>query len=352
MGQPADRILTAPRALDDAVDFELPDREHRLGRVLLYQEVARPRVGPPFELNGSAWRLRFPRPRADRLEYLLEIDGRMTTDPTNPLRAPGPFGDKSVVEWPEYEPPRWLDTAAPNGTVEPVDVRCRRLGATVRVLLYATSERPPPGAPLLVVHDGPEYAQYSQLTRFLDAMVSEARIPPLWAALVPPVDRNQTYSASARYAHALAHELLPALRGRAPHGPRIGIGASLGALAMLHGQLRHPESFDGLLLQSGSFFRQRWDRVESSFVRYRRITRFVGTVLRGSGEPAPAPIPVVVTCGAAEENLANNRAVAAALVRQGYPVTLGEVADAHNWVCWRDAFDPYLPDLIRAVTRC
>ena len=172
----------------------------------------------------------------------------------------------------------------------------------------------------------------------------------MWAALVPPVDRNQTYSASARYAGALAHEVLPALRARVAHGPRIGMGASLGALAMLHGHRRHPETFDGLLLQSGSFFRQRWDSVEAGFVRYRRITRFVGTVLRAAG--GPRPIPVAVTCGAAEENLANNRAVAAALARQGYPVSFAEIPDAHNWICWRDAFDPHLPELIEAVTRC
>ena len=179
MGDPAERILTAPLALADAVDFELPDPERRFERVSLYQEIARPRVGPPFELNGGAWQLRLPRPRADRLEYLLEIDGALTTDPTNPLRAPGPFGDKSVIEWPEYQTPRWLDTAAPAGTVEPVDIRYRRLDASVRVLLYATPERPTPGAPLLVVHDGPEYAQFSELTRFLDVMSSESRIPPL-----------------------------------------------------------------------------------------------------------------------------------------------------------------------------
>jgi enterochelin esterase-like enzyme len=348
VGEPAAQILTSPRVLEDAVEFALPDEERRLERVVLAQEVARPRVGPPFELNGGYWQLRFPRPRANRLEYLLEIDGELTTDPTNPLRAPGPFGDKSVIEWPEYEPPGWLGTAAPAGTIEPVDIRYRRLAASMQVLLYATPGQPDSGSPLLVVHDGPEYAQFSQLTRFLDVMSSEGRIRPLWAALVPPVDRNETYSASASYARALAHELLPALRARVPHGSRIGMGASLGALAMLHAHRRHPESFDGLMLQSGSFFRQRSDRVESDFVRYRRITRFVGIVLRGTARTRP--IPVAVTCGTAEENRANNLAVAGALARQGYPVTLGEVADAHNWVCWRDAFDPYLPDLIRAVT--
>jgi enterochelin esterase family protein len=126
------------------------------------------------------------------------------------------------------------------------------------------------------------------------------------------------------------------------------MGASLGALAMLHAQLRHPRPFDALLLQSGSFFRQRWDRQEASFPRFRRISRFVGTVLRG--EWAARPIPIAITCGTAEENLANNRAVAAALNAQGHTVWLGEVRDAHNWTCWRDAFDPHLATLIAAVT--
>jgi hypothetical protein len=64
------------------------------------------------------------------------------------------------------------------------------------------------------------------------------------------------------------------------------------------------------VLQSGSFFRQRWDRQESGLPRFRRIARFVGAVLNGG--PAATPIPITLTCGAPEENLANNRAVATA----------------------------------------
>jgi enterochelin esterase family protein len=216
------------------------------------------------------------------------------------------------------------------------------------VLLYSTPDPPAPDAPLLVAHDGPEYAEYSGLTRFLDAMSWEERIPPLHAALIQPIDRDETYSASALYSAALVRELLPEISRRVRHGPRIGMGASLGALAMLHAHRRHPRAFDGLLLQSGSFFRQRSDKQESGFGRYRRITRFVGTVLRGQDESRP--VPVAVTCGTAEENLANNRAVAAALEEQGYTAWLGLVRDGHNWTCWRDAFDPHLPTLIEAVT--
>jgi enterochelin esterase-like enzyme len=287
------------------------------------------------------------RPPVDRLEYLIGVDGRFAPDPANPLRVGGPFGDKSVVEWPEYEPPGWLEATADEGPSEWLELRCRRLVARVKVLLYRTPDPPPRGAPLLVVHDGPEFARFSALTRFLDVASWEERVPPLTAALIQPVDRDETYSASALYAAALVRDLLPQLARTVPHGVRIGVGASLGALALLHTHVRHPETFAGLFLQSGSFFRQRWDKVESGFPRYRRITRFVGGFLRGSH--AAPPIPVALTCGSAEENLANNRAVAAALAAQGYASWLAEVRDAHNWTCWRDAFDPNLPALIEAV---
>jgi enterochelin esterase-like enzyme len=41
-----------------------------------------------------------------------------------------------------------------------------------------------------------------------------------------------------------------------------------------------------------------------------------------------------------------------ALHAQGYRVRLGEVRDAHNWTAWRDAFDPYLLDLLREEWQC
>jgi enterochelin esterase family protein len=336
-----------PHVLPDAVEFFLPDEARRYRSVALAQEVRRPRRGPPFVRDAEGWRLLFARPRADRMEYLLDLDGSLTVDGANPLRAPGPFGNKSVVEWPQYQPPPWLASIADEGPMEELEVRSRRLVARVRVLLYSTPDPPARDAPLLVVHDGPEYAAYSALTRFLDAMSWEEQIPPLRAALIQPVDRDETYSASALYSAALVRELLPEITKRAPHGVRIGMGASLGALAMLHAHRRHPRSFDALLLQSGSFFQQRWDKEESTFGRFQRITRFVGAVLRGEG--AARPIPVAFTCGTAEENLTNNRAMAAALERQGYPVWLGEIRDGHNWTCWRDAFDPHLTMLIEAA---
>jgi enterochelin esterase family protein len=205
--------------------------------------------------------------------------------------------------------------------------------------------------PLLIAHDGPEYARYSSLTRLLEVAVHQRRLPPMRAALLQPVDRNETYSASARYSRALTYDVIPALSRVAPspgsRASRIGMGASLGALAMLHAYRHSPALFSALFLQSGSFFRQRFDKQEAAFARFGRITRFVGRVL--SAEQWPFPIPVTITCGSAEENLFNNRAVTEALVAQGHDVTLVEHRDAHNWVSWRDTFDPHLIDLLAKV---
>ena len=102
---------------------------------------------------------------------------------------------------------------------------------------------------------------------------------------------------------------------------RIGLGASLGALALLHAQRGHPESFDALFLQSGSFFR-RAESYERTFPRYERIARFVGGVHRSRPERT---IPVVLTCGTVEENLAPNRALEASLRSRGYDARLFEI---------------------------
>ncbi len=329
----------------------LPDPDRRFEEVVLGQQVARPRPGPAFAWEEGAWRLSFRRPETDRLEYLIGVDGSFRARSANPLRAPGPFGDKSVIEWPEYEAPAWLSSIADAGPVERIELRCRRLVARVDVLLYATPEPPGVDAPLLVVHDGPEFAEYAGLTRFLDAMSWEERIPPLRAALIQPVDRDETYSASALYAGALVRELLPQITRLAPHGKRIGMGASLGALAMLHAQRRHPKAFDGLFLQSGSFFRQRWDKVESGFGRYQRITRFVGTVLRdGVGDSARARRDHLRDRGGEPREQPGDRRRAH---EQGYAAWLAEIRDGHTWIvlagCLRP--QPAGADRGRVVTR-
>jgi enterochelin esterase-like enzyme len=341
---------SGPRVGDDVVDFELTDA--RLTHVALLHELGRPRR-VEFTRTGKTFRLRFARPDADRFEYLLELTRRggatqVGPDRTNPLRARGPFGAKSVIEFADYEPPEWVGDGTPRpGELLELPLRLGR--APIRALLWSPVETDPrQPLPLLVVHDGPEYAEYSSLLRLLDYLVDFGETPEFRALLLPPgPKRDEVYSASLRYANSLAVELLPqALRETPTRGSPIFLGASLGALAGFHAHVQKPGLFGGLFLQSGSFFRLRFDAHESRFPRFRRITRFVGQV---HGRRGMSQVPTVITCGTAEENLANNRAFAEALERRGWPVTTFWNRDAHNWTAWRDALHPHLPELLVRV---
>jgi enterochelin esterase-like enzyme len=318
-----------PEVHADRVVFRLEDRGY--AGVRLQQELERPRSGPAFVRRDDHWELAYRRPQVDRMEYRFEADGATFCDPHNPCRTPGSFGERSVIEFPGYRRPAWL--AAPD-PAPPVHI-------AERARLWS-----PPGTdprrplPLLLAHDGTDYERLAELPRLIAHAIATRRIPACRIALVDAAAREEDYSASTRYARTLA-ATLPQL---APATAHAGIGASLGALALLHTRWLHPGAFGALFLQSGSFFRQRWDRHESGFARFRRVSRFVGTVL--NGVRAATPIPITLTCGAPEENLANNRAVATALRRQGHATALHVNRDAHNFVAWRDVLDPHLVDLL------
>jgi enterochelin esterase-like enzyme len=202
-------------------------------------------------------------------------------------------------------------------------------------------------APLLVVHDGPAYDHEADLTTYLQNHVEPGTLPELRAALLQAPPRDRWYSANPAYATAMAEDVMPYLTRRWPTSCSVGVGASLGALAWLHAQASYPQVVDGLLLQSGSFFRPETDPQESSFSEFPAIVRFVASVHRGNRPTRP--VPTVATCGADEENLANNRRMVRVLRRLGYPVRFAVVPGGHDYASWRAVFDPHLPDLVRAA---
>ncbi|HVE99035.1 MAG TPA: hypothetical protein VNA12_07635 [Mycobacteriales bacterium] len=352
---PAEAPAPGPTVTTDTVVFRLPDRRRALTAVRLQQDVriAGELLDFGYDVVSRTWELEVARPDVDRMEYAFEVhDGAGRTewlcDPTNPLRVGGAFGEKSVVEMPTYRMPAWLAGRPPAGRRRTVALATRSLPADVPGLLWsAAGIDDDTAAPLLVVHDGPEYDALSSLTHFLDTMVAEGRLPLMRAALLAPVDRNEHYAASLTYSQALALGVVPGLHRLAPTTATIGMGASLGGLAMLHAQRRHPGVFAGLYLQSSSFFHRRFDDQESGFERFRRITSFVDSVLGST--PTTDPVPAVLTCGLIEENVENNRLMARALRAQGYDTRLVENRDVHTYVGWRDTFDPHLVDLVRRV---
>jgi enterochelin esterase family protein len=126
------------------------------------------------------------------------------------------------------------------------------------------------------------------------------------------------------------------------------LGQSLGGVAALHAAWTTPRRYAGLLIQSGSFFTADLDPQESGYEFWDEVTGFVASVLAASRAAPDAPA-VAMTCGSAEENLANNRLMFDHLRSTGIDVTWGETRQAHTWTCWRDLLDPHLTDLLQRV---
>lgn len=347
-------VAVGPEVASDGVRFRYGDEGRQLQAVSLVQEVAMPRTGPALELTeSSTWEVAFERPEVDRMEYRFEIihsDGNHETilDASNPLRADGAFGDRSVIEFPEYTPPEWLAAEAPAGDVSEIDFPSATLGAEQPTLLWSCAgSTPDEPLPLLVVLDGLEFARFSQITKMLDVEVAAGNLPAMRALLMHPVRRDLDYTASPEFAAALATEILPQVEQLVTVRPgrqfRVGLGASLGGLAMMHAHREQPDTFGALFLQSSSFLHSG----ELGPAPLQRVESFVNDMLLTGAWRSP--IRVAMTCGGVEQNLSNNRDTVAVLCEQGYPAELFVTRDAHNWTGWRDAWTPHLIALLQEV---
>jgi len=301
------------------------------------------------EIPGG-WEVRLTDLPVDRLEYLLEVDGELRTDPSNPRLTPGPFGDHSWIPLPAYREPAWLgreSDAGERATLTLSRTGAGRLDAEIWSPAGIPADQP---LPMLISHDGQEMDAYGRLTAYAGVMIAGGTLPPMRVALLSPGPRrNKRYAANPAYARALTSRLIPALsEAVAKVGRPVLIGQSLGALAALHAAWTSPASFGGLFLQSGSFFTADLDPQESGFEYWREVTGFVASV-RAATQAAPEAPPVTLTCGTAEENHTNNLAVRDHLASVGVETGWGEVRDGHTWTCWRDTLDPHLTDLLRRV---
>ena len=144
----------------DEVVFRLADPTARLTGV-------RPGEGPEscpvrieFGRVAGGWELRIPRPPLlDRMEYMFELPRTATvTDPSNPRTVDGAFGEQSwrcsaihaaVVASTSSRCPRRL---------EPMPVTGTPLGHVEMQIWSPADADPGEPLPLLVAHDGPEFA--------------------------------------------------------------------------------------------------------------------------------------------------------------------------------------------------
>jgi enterochelin esterase-like enzyme len=289
-------------------------------------------------LNGhQLWWLDLSLPDGARLEYKLEVlrdhHAEWINDPLNPITTTNPFGTNSVCRAYGYQVPDFARVhGTATGSFEDLFVAWP-LGGERKVTVYLPAGYDPEASyPLLVVHDGGDYLTYGSMALVLDNLIAWGRLPPLIAAFTWPGDRLHEYAADPDHAGFIIEVLARMASQYRLSGRKVVMGASLGAVAALDTARRHQGSFDGLLLQSGTFAQTPgWGSAQAILAPIAKILHDL--------QPSGLPTRVFLSCGTYERMIGENRFMADRLRRAGLEVRYVESRDGHTWEAWRDRLE-------------
>ena len=184
---------------------------------------------PTFtRLDGTdLWYLVLDVPHDSRIEYKIEVirgdHGEWIQDPLNPHTARDPFGANSVLQSDGLRAPG-MDAPRPRGA--PGTLLAHRshspaFGREVDLNVYLPARfRPTRRYPLLVVHDGSDYLDYSSMQIVLDNLIHRLEIAEIVVAFTDSPDRLVEYADHEPHARYLAEELVPWLEPCSRSSPR------------------------------------------------------------------------------------------------------------------------------------
>ena len=283
-------------------------------------------------------------PEGSRVEYQIEIrrgdHHERFNDPLNPKVSHSPVGSSSVCFGAGYATPEWVepDPEARPGELVDLVLPSRALGRDVTLHLYLPARfRRTASYPLLVVHDGSDFLQYSSAKTVLDNLIHRLDVAEMVVAFVDPVDRLTEYADSTAHARFVNRELVPQLEVDFPLvGRRDGrclLGSSFGAVASLSAAYRAPETYGSLALLSGSFVFTDIGSDHGGGPAFDPVVKFVN---RYRARPRHVADRVFVSCGVYEPLIVRNRSMVPTFEAAGMTVRFVEARDGHSWENWRD----------------
>lgn len=336
---------TFPICDHDAVTFFFWDGEHADAVYLLHWVHGLESRQQFHRIPGTdAFFLTMSLPLGGRVEYKFEVHRhgakRWVRDPHNDRLARDPFGANSVLPMPGYEDPSWTrpEPGVREGRLDGFSLYSDVWGQERDIRVYLPDEyRPNRKYPLLICHDGHDYLNFTGIKGVLDNLLHRHEVLPMVVVFTNGgAARNVEYGANPNQVRFLCDELLPAVTRRfgVTEDPddRGLMGASFGAVSSLYAAWSRPNTFNRLLLQSGSFvftdvgthgLGELWDPVVD----------FVNALRQ---QPSRIQARVFMSCGTFEGLITYNRSIAPLLRGAGLQVRFVESRDGHNWINWRD----------------
>ena len=296
--------------------------------------------------DTDLWYVTAELPAGSRVEYQFEVvwgEHRQSyvNDPLNPKLAHGPFGASSVLSATGYEVPDWCrpdPEARPGELVEHV-FTSKALRRDVRLWLYLPARfRTVVRYPLLIVHDGRDYLDYTTFQTVLDNLIHRGEVAEMMVAFVPAGEQRLVeYANHAPYARFVARELTPYLTDTYPLLPtpegRTLMGSSFGGVASVSTAARYPGLFGSLFLESASLVFTDIGAEHGGGHVFDPVVRFVNAY---RARPRRIVERIFMTCGMYEPLITPNRSMVTTFREAGMEVRYVESRDGHNWENWRD----------------
>jgi enterochelin esterase family protein len=295
--------------------------------------------------DTDLWYVTTELPAGSRVEYQFEIvrgehREQFVNDPLNPRLAHGPFGASSVLAATGYQVPDWClpDPEARPGVVTEQVLKSKALRRDVPFWLYLPARfRTVVHYPLLIVHDGGDYLNYTSFKTVLDNLIHRGEVAEMLVAFVPPGDRLMEYSNNAPHARFLARELTPYLLDSYPLVPtpdgRTLMGSSFGGVASMSAATRYPGTFGSLFLESASLVFTDIGAAHGGGPVFDPVVKFVNAY---RARPRRIVERIFMTCGMYEPLITPNRSMVTTFREAGMEVRYVESRDGHNWENWRD----------------
>lgn len=309
---------------------------------------------PPFRRldETSLWWTHVDVPPDARFDYRLAVvkmgKVRSVRDPLNKQESSNPFGANSQASGPAYSAPPWTrsDPDVAGGELRDIEVDSAIYGGRAVVPCYVPISAAP-DMPLLMVHDGSDYAIHASIVTVLDNLIATGLIPPVAAIFSDPDTRTTEYAADLHHANFVVQELLPGVEEMLglEAGRRVAVGASLGGVAALHAAWTHPGVFSGLVLQSGSFVRAMGGPHKRGPV-FAPVVRWMDQFM---ADPGDLPSKIHMSCGQFDGLIDDNRRLSAFLRDRGTAIDYTDAPDGHDWTYWRNDLGPALSHVLSSA---
>ncbi|ENX35676.1 hypothetical protein F889_00751 [Acinetobacter colistiniresistens] len=191
-------------------------------------------------------------------------------------------------------------------------------------------------SPLIIFLDGQIWSQHLPILEKIRSCTELGLMHPASYAFLHSLNSKQRcldYGCRDLFSQAIVEELIPYLQksfSLSPSSPVILCGQSLGGLCALHSYLLYPDAFQGLILQSGSYW---WSDYSNSPFLNGDTQRFL-EVIEHYLQPSASSTQIFISAGHYETDMREDSQQLYAKLSSILPVQIHTFAGGHDAINW------------------